>query len=112
MSNYIWSDSFSDMDAYDDPLYDEFDDVYFEQSYDDEPFEYSMTFEPTTGDPVFIRSRPKRDKPVRLDDCGDTYTDINGIERSYCYMCWQPECGKRDTRREGAPCGSVYDILS
>lgn len=32
-----------------------------------------------------------------LDNCNET--DSSGV--SYCYRCWQPDCDKRDTPREG-----------
>jgi len=69
------------------------------------------TVEPVSGEVVFIADRPKRERPVYLDNCGDTYFD--GVEeRSYCCLCYQEHCFKRDVKCDGTSPGGLYDVAS
>ena len=70
--------------------------------------------EPVMGEVAFVRGIiPKVDRPLYLDDCGDTYTGRDGTEHSFCELCWQEYCGKREVGNAsayGGRQGRIYGV--
>jgi hypothetical protein len=74
------------------------------------------SLEPTSGEPVFIRGFiPRRERPVYLDNCGETFLGDDWKQHSYCEICWQEYCAKRDagcaTAARGGT-GEIYGIYA